>query len=460
MNQNLECKDLIHKGEKKYFILSLIASIIIYLSLAFCAKEGLAFLLFLFVFFLFYNGIILALIRLNGVLIGPNQFPEVYDRVEEVCELLHINKVPDIYVIQSGGVLNAFATKFARKNMIVIYSEIFDLINSDDKEVLTFVIAHELAHIKCKHIVKQSIILPAMLIPSLGKAYSRACEYTCDRIAANCISNLEAALDGLTLLAMGKTLYKKVNRNEYLLQSSMEKGLFVTLAENSSTHPSLPRRINEIQLFFSDSSSLVNFSTKGKKLTRVFAGVLFLLFAIAGTGFLYVDSILNIVDSFIANNYSQGGISEITTAVAEGDVTKVKELLNSGVNPDIQDPDGWTPLMWAAQDDNISMINLLTKAGADPNLVDYYEDTALLLAIYENNVDAIRTLISVGADPNMADSTKYTPLMAAVTNENIESVKVLLELGANPNLKDEDNFTAFLYAKKYGYNEIADLLKP
>jgi ankyrin repeat protein len=38
-------------------------------------------------------------------------------------------------------------------------------------------------------------------------------------------------------------------------------------------------------------------------------------------------------------------------------------------------------------------------------------------------------------------------------------VKALLEAGADPDLKDESQYTAYLYAVKYNYKEIADLLR-
>ena len=456
MNQDLTCKHLIHKDEKKYFVLSLIISIIVYVLLL-LSVEGIAIFLFLILVTFFANGLMLARIRTNGVRLSTGQFPEVYEKVGELCEAMKISKIPDVYVMESSGVLNAFATKYSRKNMIVLYSEFFDLINSEDKDELAFVIAHELAHISRKHIVKQFFILPAMGI-SLGKAYSRACEYTCDRIAANYINNAEAAMNGLTILAIGKTLYKKVDRSEYLKQSSMEKGFFAMLAEKSSTHPALPIRINEIQLYFGDSSNPVNFSAGTKKVKWILTGVTLAILTLAWIGFQFADYIPK-VDNFISVTFSEDDTTAVIEAVARGDEAKVKELLDSGINPDLQDYDGWTPLMWAVQDGNISMADILLEAGADPNLVDYDEETALLLAIYQNNVDAIKTLAGAGAEVNLADSTGWTPLMSAASYGYAESVKALLEAGADPDSRDMDNFTAFLYAKRNGYQEVADLLK-
>jgi len=458
MDQSDKTKQLIYKNEKRYFILSLIASIIIY-GLILFNMAVFIYLVLLTVVLTITNGIMIARIRLNGVRISPQQMPEVYEEVEKLCGAMEIHKVPDVYVIESGGVLNAFATKFSGKNMIVVYSEIFDLIDTDDKEALSFVIAHELAHIKRRHVIKQIFILPAMLIPSLGKAYSRSCEYTCDRFAANYTNNIEAAMNGLIIFAVGKKLFKKVNRSQYLMHSSKEKGFFVMLAEKNSTHPSLPKRIEEIQRFFSPSS--VSATVRSKIAFKIFAGLAILTISLAGVGSLFVEDITanlaNIKDSF--NFGSDDDAMEMIDAVAAGDEVRVKELLDTGIDLDITDGEGWTPLMWAVQNADAKMIQILLEAGANPNKLNNYEETALYFAIYQNNVEVIKTLILTGADPNLADSTGWTPLMSAVSDEKIESVKALLEAGADSELKDESQYTAYLYAVKYNYKEIANLLR-
>jgi Zn-dependent protease with chaperone function len=169
----------------------------------------------------------LGRIRTNGVRLSVNQFPEVYEKVKELCSSMEIKNIPEIYVIESGGILNAFASKSFRKNIVILYSDIFDLINSENNDELSFIIAHELAHIKRRHVAKQLFILPAMWIPTLGNAYTRACEYTSDRIAAYYINNSEASMNALTILAIGKTLYYKVNREEYLKQIIMTKDYLI-----------------------------------------------------------------------------------------------------------------------------------------------------------------------------------------------------------------------------------------
>lgn len=455
MTKELSLQNLIHKDEKRYFSVALIVSIIIYVSLLFYL-EGLGVLLLLTAISLFSNGLMIARIRTNGVRLSANQFPEVYNKVVELCNSMEIQSIPEVYVIESGGILNAFAAKSFRKNIVILYSDIFDLINTENNDELSFIIAHELAHIKRRHVAKHLFILPAMWIPSLGNAYLRACEYTSDRIAAYYINNSEASMNALTILAIGKTLFNKVNRDEYLLQHSKNKGLLNKLAEKSSTHPSLPKRIYEIKYYFEN-----NFNPIEKNFKKILSSSMIVLVVgiIAFIVIKYNNNIMMVADNFLSDTLAEEDATAITEAVAESDVERVNELLNDGMYADVQDMDGWTPLMWAAQDGDVEIMNVLIQAGADPNMVDYYEETALIRAIYSQNVEAINLLLLSGADPNMADSSGWTPLMYAAANGVIEPVEALLNGGADPELKDANNFSAFLYAKKYGYNDIADLLK-
>jgi Zn-dependent protease with chaperone function len=456
MNQDLALNQLIHRHEKIYFTFALIVSIIGYILLL-VSIVGFIVLFSFTALSLFLHGLMMAQIRTNGVRLSSRQFPEVYEKVVELCERMEIRKVPDVYVIESGGILNAFATRFFGRNMVVLYSDVFDLINSAGDDELSFIIAHELAHIKRNHIVKQLLILPAMWIPFLGEAYSRACEYTSDRIAVNYISNAEAAMNGLTMLAIGKTLFKRVNRSEYLVQNIRDDGFFVWLAEKMATHPPLPKRIKEIQVFNYNSSSPAY--KHSAKVTWAIVGLTLMFFTLIGTSFLYKDKIKEITSSFLISSSSEEEIATIIEAVAEGDTAKVKAQLEAGTDPDIQDADGWTPLMWAVHENNIGMINLFVEAGADPGLQDSYEETALIKAISLDYNESVETLIGAGVDINAVDSYGSTPLMAAATYGNMKIVRLLLEAGADPNIRDEDNFTAFLHAKKAGNKDIADLIK-
>jgi len=58
----------------------------------------------------------------------------------------------------------------------------------------------------------------------------------------------------------------------------------------------------------------------------------------------------------------------------------IRKLLDSGLNPDIRDGAGWTPLMWAAAKDNTDTLKLLYSRGASIDLRNYKGETALHIA--------------------------------------------------------------------------------
>jgi Zn-dependent protease with chaperone function len=236
---------LIYEKEKGYFILALLFSITSYIMLIF-SIVGIIYIVIGALITLFIHGIMIGNIKNNGVKVNKNQFPQVFQTVESLCRDMQIKEVPEVYVLHSNGVFNAFATRFFGRNFVVLYSEVLELVAMGAEKELNFIIAHELAHIKRKHVARQFLILPALWIPFLGNAYSRACEFTCDRIASVYTRSPEASIRGLTILAIGKVLFEKVNIPDYIEQFNNEKGFFPWLSSVLSTHPPLPIRIKEI----------------------------------------------------------------------------------------------------------------------------------------------------------------------------------------------------------------------
>ena len=190
-------------------------------------------------------GLLVGYIKGNAIKLTKNQFPEAYAILEKQSEQLGLNIIPSAYILQSGGVLNAFATKFVGRNYVVIYSEIFELAYEQGQDALEFVIGHELGHIKRNHITKSLYLIPSAIIPLLRPAYSRACEYTCDNIGKALNSN--GAKDGLLILAAGKGLYKKVNVDDYINVESQDNSFWKWFSEKVSSHPNLPKRVERMK---------------------------------------------------------------------------------------------------------------------------------------------------------------------------------------------------------------------
>lgn len=245
----------VHPKENLYFTIKLIVSLVVYgaiilsipsLSLTGAATFGILIvygLMFGF-YFMFAHGLLIGYLKGNAIRINENQFPELYAIAKEEAEKLKLAKMPAIYILQAGGMLNAFATRFYGKDFVVLYSDVVELAFEKGNETVHFIMGHELGHIKRKHMTKNLLLFPGVLVPFLGPAYSRACEFTCDQIG-HALSP-EGAVSGLLVLAAGKQLHNKVNIEEYLNSAERESGFWKWFAEMVSGHPNLPKRIAEI----------------------------------------------------------------------------------------------------------------------------------------------------------------------------------------------------------------------
>lgn len=244
----LDLQPLIHPKEKIYFGICLVVSILLYLVLASIILAGgptsgivLFYLVIGIAGVFIFHGLFLGHVRGNGVRVSERQFPELYAVAERHCRRLGMTETPAIFVLQSGGTLNAFAARFLGRNFVILYSDVLALANQKGEKAVSFVVGHELGHIRRKHMTRRALLYPAMIFPFLGGAYSRACEYTCDRFG-NALEP-EGGIDGLLVLAAGRELYAQVDKSEYISQRETETGFFVRLAEILSTHPNLPKRV-------------------------------------------------------------------------------------------------------------------------------------------------------------------------------------------------------------------------
>ena len=329
MHDPISTKDLVHKNERKYFIIALLVSIIMFVVLLF-SIIGLFYLALFGMLSFVLHVLMMGYIRMNGVRLHQEQFPQVYDKVKELSEKMGIGYIPEVYVVESGGILNAFAAKFFGKNMVVLYSSMFELIEQGAEDELAFVIAHELAHIKRRHIAKQLVILPAMWVPGITQAYSRACEYTCDRYAAYYTQNVETAKNCLTILGVGKKLYKYVDQNQYLNQIQNEKGFFICLYEKLATHPPIPKRIDQIDLYFNETYESVLSQKSKKGLNWIPVSLLVLALVIGGS--VYAIKSIDIESFFDDMMLSTNpDTTPLINAVIKADIDEVNKLISEGV---------------------------------------------------------------------------------------------------------------------------------
>jgi Zn-dependent protease with chaperone function len=239
---------LVHPKEKIYFAICVVFSIAVYYVLARVVLSGaeasgviVFYTIAIIVGYFIFHGVMLGQIRGNGIRVSERQFPQLMEMANQHARRLGMDETPDVFVLQSGGMLNAFATRFLGRNFVVVYSDVLALATQKGEKAVSFVLGHELGHVRRKHMTRRALLYPAMIFPFLGGAYSRACEYTCDQVG-NALEP-EGGVDGLLVLAAGRDLYTQVNSAEYSNQRETETGFFVRFAEILSTHPNLTKRV-------------------------------------------------------------------------------------------------------------------------------------------------------------------------------------------------------------------------
>lgn len=237
---------LVYPREKTYFGISLFFSVVIYAALI-ISMIGILYIVLVAVVAILAQGFFIGMLRGNSIRVGPDQFPEVDRVAKELSEQMAIQPCPAIYIVQAGGMLNAFATRFLGRNFVAIYSDVLELAYTKGEAELRFVVAHELGHIQRKHLFWRPLLIPSALIPFLAPAYYRACEYTCDRFGGHFAPT--GAVSGLLVLGAGKHLYRQVNPDAVARQPETERGFWIWYAEKLEAHPFLPKRVRELQEF-------------------------------------------------------------------------------------------------------------------------------------------------------------------------------------------------------------------
>lgn len=190
----------------------------------------LLYVLAFFVFYLFAQSALIAYLRGSAVLISPAQMPDLHERIVRACRVLNVDQQPEAYLLHGNGIFNAFATRFLGRNFIVLLSDIVDALESQPAAV-DFYIGHELGHIKRKHMAWTPFLAPALILPWLGAAYSRAREYTCDRHGLACCERPNDALRGMAALSAGHERWKTVDLAHFTEQAQRSGGFWMSFHE-------------------------------------------------------------------------------------------------------------------------------------------------------------------------------------------------------------------------------------
>lgn len=150
---------------------------------------------------------------------------------------------------------------------------------------------------------------------------------------------------------------------------------------------------------------------------------------------------------------------DIYTAVRNGDVAQVREILSS--HPEFlnqKNQDLLTPLNLAAEQNKPEVASLLLEMGADPTIGDRENSQPIHLAAVSGSIQIIQLLLDYKVDINTRDINGMTALLFAASRGQAETVRYLASKGANVKDKTSNGLTALHMAAISGNVELMGIL--
>ena len=187
----------------------------------------------------------------------------------------------------------------------------------------------------------------------------------------------------------------------------------------------------------------------------------------------------------------------LLTAVRDGELPKVQQLIAQGVDLNVQAINGSSALLLATAANQIGIAQALIHAGADVNQKNLIQDspyllagasgfneilsltlahgadlkstnryggTALIPACERGHVDTVQILIEAGVEVDHVNRLGWTCLMEAIVLSDggpahQQIVSQLIAAGADLNLPDNTGHSPLHHAQQRGQIEIATLLR-
>ncbi|KAJ4120170.1 hypothetical protein NW769_000016 [Fusarium oxysporum] len=154
------------------------------------------------------------------------------------------------------------------------------------------------------------------------------------------------------------------------------------------------------------------------------------------------------------------GRTALSWAAQRGMTYAVTTLLRYGANPNINTPNGHSPLMFASEARNPDSIGPLLGAGANVAQYDVEGQTALHYAAgHWDDLAYYEPLVEYGSDVNWPTIPRLTPLTTVIIEGHNKAMKYLVANGADVNMKGHDGRSPGFYAVEYNNHAAIQFLQ-
>lgn len=173
----------------------------------------------------------------------------------------------------------------------------------------------------------------------------------------------------------------------------------------------------------------------------------------------------------VKNKEGPKGRTSLMFAAKQGDLARVRFLLEKGADPTKEDIDFHSVIYYAAVGGNRQILDLLLEYGAELNYQNSWGNTALHYAAAYGNIAAVEFLCAAGIDVNKLNHSLNTALMQTLgvsmlvrvrnkpSNETKgEIIRILLQAGTDIKIKNQQGLTALSLASSTGNVQAVRLL--
>jgi ankyrin repeat protein len=162
-------------------------------------------------------------------------------------------------------------------------------------------------------------------------------------------------------------------------------------------------------------------------------------------------------DRVILKSVDSKGLTPLLYASAFGSLDAMRTLIDAGADVDAAEPQGATPLHWAACDP--ARVKLLLGHGAKADPGSAQGRTPLMVASgCESAGESVRMLLEKGANVNARQANGDTPLYEATLAAGPRICRMLLAAGAKADVVTEGGMTPLMNAVGYGDVELVKML--
>ena len=140
-------------------------------------------------------------------------------------------------------------------------------------------------------------------------------------------------------------------------------------------------------------------------------------------------------------------IDDLLYEIQEGNIDKVKLLLDKGVDINAKGSIGWFPLLLAYKKNRVDIMKLLLDKGADTELTfKPYGFTILADAIHNYKDTMAKLLIEKGANVNVKLFDIAPVVFERLSRTDIEIFNLLIDKGLDINIRNHRNETILIHA--------------